>query len=145
MRRLAERRLFKIVFRRPVSDFPDLVLDANRVASIAAAVESEVAALLRCSPEEVIFKVHRSPPTRKSEGAVLVGRTNGQLEPFETRSLIFRSIDQSLREEHLECYAPLSDPDVQQRRKQKAEVGELVTRLINELLNRPDPEGRHGS
>jgi HD superfamily phosphohydrolase len=145
MRRLAERRLFKIVFRRPVSDFPDLVLDANRVASIAATIEREVASLLPCSPEEVIFKVHRSPPTRKSEGAVLVGRTNGQLEPFETRSLIFGSVDQSLREEHLECYAPLIDPDVQQRKKQETEVAELVSRLINELVNRPASEGRHGS
>jgi len=134
MRRLAERRLFKIVFRRPVTDFPDLVLDANRVASIAGELENATAEILSVAPEEVVFKVHRSPPTRKSEGAVLISRSSGQLEPFEARSLIFKSIDLSLREEHFECYAPLITSDEQERRRIKSDISEILTKRIQELL-----------
>lgn len=136
MRRLAERRLFKIVFRKRVTDFPDLAIDANRVAAIAGTLEQEVAAILAVSPEEVIFKVHRSPPTRKSEGAVLIS-SHGQIEPFETRSLIFRSIDESLREEYLECYAPYCNQDDQERRTLKTRIEELVARRVQELLDCP--------
>lgn len=134
IRRLAERRLFKIVFRRPVADFPDLVIDADRVASIAGELEAATASILDVAREEVIFKIHRSPPTRKSEGAVLINGASGQLEPFEARSLIFRSIDQSLREEHFECYAPLDRHDEQDQKRLKGDVTEMLTKRIEALL-----------
>jgi hypothetical protein len=145
MRRLAERRLFKIVFRQPVTAFPDLVLDTKRVASIAGELEAAAASILGVAPEEVIFKVQRSPETRKSEGAVLISRSSGQLEPFESRSLIFKSIDQSLREENFECYAPLTTSDEQERRRIKSDISDVLTKRIQELLSPAAPEEQHGS
>ena len=59
MRRLADRQLLKIVFRRPVTDFPDLIADVDRVTSIASSIEQEVSAVLGAPAEEVIFRVHR--------------------------------------------------------------------------------------
>jgi HD superfamily phosphohydrolase len=137
MRRLADRRLLKIVFRRAVTDFPALILDADRVRTIASAVEGEVAGILGVESQEVIFKIHRSPPTRKSEGAVLIGRDNGQFEPFENRSLIFKSVDQSLREEHLECYAPLDGKDEQERRRLLSEIDEAVAKQVEKSGGSP--------
>lgn len=136
MRRLADRRLLKIVFRRPVADYPDLILDASGLASIAITLEQQVAGVLEVAPEEVIFKLHRSPPTRKSEGAVLIARPSGQPSPFETKSQVFRSIDQSLREEHLECYAPMEHSDEQRSKRLRATVDELVSRTIRNMLEK---------
>lgn len=145
VRRLADRRLLEIVFRRPVTDFQDLVVDADRVASIARAVEQEVADVLGVPSEEVIFKVQRAPPTRKSEGAVLIARTNGRPEQFENQSLIFKSVDQSLREEHLECYAPLDGRDEQNRRRALTDVEDAVLRQLQQLIVAPHAQGEdHG-
>jgi len=157
MRRLAERRLFKVMFRRLVTDIPALALNVGGVAAIAPTLESEIAEALSqhsggtVHPEEVIVKIQKSPPTRKSEGNVLIRLPNGQPQTFESRSLIFKSIDQSLREEHLECYAPFEESDEQRRQKIRTEIGELVTRRVQELLSSGSPtagvssEGSHAS
>lgn len=146
MRRLADRRLLKIVFRRGVTEFPELILDANRVRAVAREIEAEVAELLGVAAEEVIFKVHRSPPTRKSEGAVLIRSRGGQLEPFENRSLIFKSVDQSLREEHLECYAPMDGRDDQEKRRLLSLIDEAAAKQIAQLSARASAEREdHGS
>ena len=138
MRRLAERRLFKIVFRKSVTEFTDLILDASVFDSISATLEGGVAEILGVQPEEVIFKVHRSPPTRKAEGAVLISRGTGQPTQFETESLVFRSIDRTLREEHLECYAPIDGVDDHQRKERTGKVEDFVIRRIPELLDPSD-------
>jgi HD superfamily phosphohydrolase len=145
-RRLADRRLLKIVFRRPITDFPDLVLDSDKVGTVAATIEQEVSGILGVAPEEVVFKVHRSPPTRKSEGPVLIAGRNGQPEPLESRSVIFRSVDQSLREEHLECYAPLDGQDDQSRRRALSDVDDAVVRQLSQLVTQPNLFGEgHGT
>jgi len=132
-RRLAERRLLKIVFRRAMTEFPDLILDSDRAGSLATLIEKDVAAVLNVEPEEVIFRVQRSPPTRKSEGAVLIAGPNNQPQPFESRSMVFRSVDQSLREEHLECYAPLDNLEEQERRQVLSDVEAAVVRQLGRL------------
>jgi putative nucleotidyltransferase with HDIG domain len=146
MRRLANRRLLKIIFRRPVNDFPDLISDVDRVTSIASDIEHTVSSILGAKPEEVIFKVHRSPPTRKSEGAVLVAGRNGQPQPLESRSAIFSSVDRTLREEYLECYAPLDTRDEQARRQNLSRIDDAVARQIS-AINGPaeSPGESHGT
>ena len=146
MRRLTERRLLKIVFRRPVIDFPNLVLNSDRVKAAAPAIESEVATILGVAPQEVILKVHRSPPTRKSEGAVLIAGRNNRPESFENRSMIFRSVDQTLREEHVECFAPLDGRDEQVRRRALSDVDAAVAKQLAALSEQPSLfEEHHGT
>lgn len=141
VRRLADRRLFKVVFRRLVSEIPFLNMNLSSVASVRSTLEAEVAEALSSktgkavSAEEVIISVQKSPQTRKSEGKVLINVPRSQPQPFESRSLIFRSIDQTLREEHLECYAPFEEPDEQRRAKIRAEIGELLLNRIKNLLS----------
>ena len=146
MRRLADRQLLKIVFRRPVTDFPDLIADVDRVTSIASNIEQEVSAVLGAPAEEVIFRVHRSPPTRKSEGAVLIASRNGQPQPLESRSAIFSSVDRTLREEHFECYAPLDGKDDQARRRALSDIDDVVARRITKMSQQPTLFGEsHGA
>lgn len=146
MRRLADRQLLKIVFRRPVTDFPDLIPDVDRVTSIASSIEQEVSAVLGAPAEEVIFRVHRSPPTRKSEGAVLIASRNGQPQPLESRSAIFSSVDRTLREEHFECYAPLDGKDDQARRRALSDIDDAVARRITKMSQQPTLFGEsHGA
>jgi uncharacterized protein len=141
MRRLADRRLLKVVFNRPVTDFPELVTDAERSNQVAPDIEAEVGELLGVDRREVIFRVYRSPPTRKSEGAVLVSGRGDRLEPFESRSLIFRSIDQSLKDEYLECFAPLDDRDSQEKRRVRSDVGAVIERRLGALAAQTNTSG----
>jgi hypothetical protein len=106
------------------------VLDGSRARKAAPAIEAEVAEVLGVDSNEVIFKVHRSPPTRKPEGAVLIARRHGNPEPFESRSLIFRPIAQSLEERHLECYAPVDGMDDRQRHQAEGEIALAVRKRL---------------
>src|SRR5690606_28023916 len=91
-RRLADRRLPKVVYRRAVTEFPALILSSDAVKASAKGLEAEVAEILAVPPEEVMFQVHRSPPTRKSEGAVLVKPSSGPPVSFENRSMVFQKV-----------------------------------------------------
>jgi len=146
MRRLADRKLLKVVFNRRVTAFPELVLDAERSREVAPDIEAEVADILGVHRNEVIFRVHRSPPTRKSEGKVLISGRNNRLEPFESRSLIFSSIDQSLRDEYLECFAPLDGRNEQDKRRVLSDVEAAIERRLRELAGQNDASGEnHGT
>ena len=158
MRRLFERRLYKRVFQRNVADVPPLALTAGGIAGTLSTLETEVADQMsslgadRIDPNEVIIKLVKAPPARTSEGSVLLKRRGGALEPFESRSQIFKQIDQTLRDEYIECYAPITDPDEQKRHKLETTIDELIVNRIQELLasgsleaNVEGPEAGHAS
>jgi hypothetical protein len=133
MRRLVDRRLLKVLYSKSVTEIADLAIDTKAVGTIAGSLEAAVADLISSKigmavPKEfVIVKIRQSPQTMKSEGPVLVDCFSGRPETFESRSVIFRSIDQTLREEYLECYGPLELSDDRKRRSVTAALEELIT------------------
>ncbi len=145
-RRLAERRLPKIVFRRSLDAFPGLRLSVQDIKDAGTAIETQVAGILGVSPNEVIFRRQKSPETRKSEASVMVNSTTGRPQSFEDCSAIFRSIEKSLKDEHFECYAPLDGKDEWSRKAALAEIDAVVSKHLTDLNIQPKLFGEgHGS
>lgn len=142
-RRLADRRLFKRVFSRSLADLSAGVgLSSGQLEPVLSQVEAEVAALLSelgsepVAAEDVILEVVKAPAPRKSEGSVLLkGVVSDLPQTFEQQSLLFRSIDESLRVESLECYAPVTLRDESKRQHLEGRVSELIIQRVEELLS----------
>lgn len=126
-RRLVERRLFKRVI-----DFKTSELAGSLPAAVSQrfnekrnALEAEVAlklselAEMEIHSSQVILHLYKidsvRTQARNDEAGILIKRSRG-LVPLQDESVLFRSIDESMRDEHLDCYAPLPECDEKKRR-----------------------------
>jgi hypothetical protein len=72
--------------------------------------------------------------SRNDETAVLVKKPQGPI-PFEDESALFRSINEGLRDEYLECYAPLEVADEKAKQRLKGKLAEFFHNLLRKQLN----------
>lgn len=147
-RRLIERRLYKVAFSKPIDQLSPQVGLAS-LKPLLPGIEAEVAELISSMSEqavhgnEVILDVVKAPALRKSEGSVLLKGAGGKRTSLENESVIFRSIDQSLQAQTLECYAPVAVRDEVKRTQLEAKVAELIVSKING--SGPAPQSESGS
>lgn len=146
-RRLHERRLFKRVIEIRTRDLePALatVLPSKFPqirGELEAAVGEELARLqnARVDARHVILHLYKidsvRAQSRNDESTVLVQKPQGPAS-FEDESALFRSINEGLQEEYLECYAPLENTDEKEKRRIKAELTKYFQDLLKQKLNR---------
>ncbi|MGH7863195.1 MAG: HD domain-containing protein [Candidatus Dormibacteraceae bacterium] len=141
-RRLAERRLFKRVFSRRLGDLPETVRLGlpQEFDQARGRLEESIAEELRrfsnnpsIDSHEVIlhlFKIESvRAQSRNSERSIMVV---GREEPrqFEEESTLFKSINEELQEEWVECYAPVSYRDDVERQRLLKHMDDVICRLI---------------
>ena len=117
MKRLHERRLFKLVFSKPVNTMTEKVraaLTSPIEVGQRRHIEYEIGRDLGIDPDYVIFATpsigwgfKRSSTT--DEGNLLVIDDDGQPAAFHGESLIFRSVTGSLHKTYASVYAPIED------------------------------------
>ena len=147
-RRLHKRELFKRIFSMRISDvsvsmevstlLPEK-FDSIRVeleAAIADRLSSELDQLghsTTIDPNHVILHQFRienvRTQSRNSERTIMVLQKDQSPVTFEEQSTLFSSINESLSDEWLECYAPLPLP-LEERKKR-----ELLVKMENWILD----------
>lgn len=154
-RRLRERKLLKQVFKLRLSQFrPELrtmIPDAKERRPKREAVEGRIAEALSSeigsavSPLLTVFHYHSIDSVRtqskNSERSILIAN-DGSPRVFEDESTLFRSIDQELKDEVVEVYAPLSYRDDDQKKTLLRKCEEIIIKIIEEELapEKPSPE-----
>jgi hypothetical protein len=79
---------------------------------------------------------------RNDEAGILIKRNRG-LVPLEVESVLFRSINESMRDENLDCYAPLPECDEKKRRSIEDQMRPWFLSRLNFHFNHklpPQPE-----
>ncbi|MBN2208833.1 MAG: HD domain-containing protein [Candidatus Coatesbacteria bacterium] len=144
--RLEERNLFKRVFRSEIGALEIGGPMQIRVKNISLASERELRkefeatvsrlSPLGCRPEHVIAKCLTFGSAKETvsgaEGELLVLRTAREPDQFSKASAVFRSINETNRDQFLEVYAPL---DFEGREKEKAEqkIEHAIIQLLLEM------------
>jgi hypothetical protein len=67
---------------------------------------------------------------RNDEAGILIKRDD-RLVPFDQESVLFQSIDASLRDENLDCYAPIPPCDEKKRRSIELQMREWFLSRLN--------------
>lgn len=126
-RRLIDRRLFKRVIdlktRELEGPLPSLV--SQRFPEKQTMLEAETAQKLseltktEIPPSQVILHLYKidsvRTQARNDEAGILIKRSTGIVR-LEDESVLFQSINESMRDENLDCYAPLPGCDEKMRR-----------------------------
>jgi len=146
-RRLTQRKLFKRVLALPlrpvvetsgVSDFEERFPAMRPELETAIAEELQKRGFGVIPPEHVILHYYRiesvRTQSRNSERAIRV-RQDGGVAPFEDVSTLFNSIDQRLREEHLEAFAPVHFTDDKSKRAAQQHHREFLRDLLTQKLS----------
>lgn len=160
-RRLRGRRLFKRVFETRVADLPPnlktIVPNADDRDSRREEVETRIADLLSCitgtavPSRFVVFHFYKiesvRSQSRNSEGSIQIA-SDGGCRNFEDASMIFASIDEGLKEEKIEVYAPVAYRDDKEKKTLLRRCREEIPRILEEAFSplpasspesRPDP------
>jgi HD superfamily phosphohydrolase len=147
-RRLIERKLFKRVISLKTSELVDGQLKAavsQRFTQKREELEAEAAAKvseltgLQTPPSHIILHLYKidsvRTQARNDEAGVLIKR-GGRLAQFDEESVLFQSINASLRDEHIDCYAPLPECDEKKRRSINEQMRDwLLSRLKHHFDN----------
>ncbi len=71
--------------------------------------------------------------SRNSERSILIRRTQDR-RLFEEESTLFKSIDEGLKEEWLECYAPVTYRDDHEKRRLLTHMDEFLVHTLESTL-----------
>jgi HD superfamily phosphohydrolase len=146
--RLKSRRLFKLVFERPLREFDGPVADAlarlgadeeldRRLREGAAElISSETGQQL--DPFCVIFYVYTVRSVRAESpgeiGEILVDRGAGPPVPFHQESTLFRSIDESEADYLVNVFAPVEYSTDEEKRQLLDNLADRITDLIAQTV-----------
>ena len=126
-RRLVDRRLFKRVINLKTRELDGILPAAvsQRFSEKQKLLEAEAAGKLseltgmEISPSQVIFHLYKiesvRTQARNDEAGILIKGSTGIVR-LEDESVLFQSINESMRDENLDCYAPLPECDEKERR-----------------------------
>jgi len=140
-RRLVDRRLFKRVLELKIRELtgPLQAAVSQQFSEKRGLIETEAAQKLssltglQIPASQVILHLYKiasvRTQARNDEAGILIKRRRGIVR-FEDESILFQSIDESMRDENLDCYAPLPECDDTKRRTIEAQMREwFLTRL----------------
>lgn len=149
-KRLRQRKLFKVVFTRPLRDFEDpqvreSLSSSEKNPELRRKLEREIADYLSTKmgtdikPYHVIVKPFTiksvREQSRNSEGSIII-LTGGGPRNFEDESTLFRSIDERESDQYVEVYAPVAFSDEVDKRKKKAEFSTEIMGILNGAIAR---------
>lgn len=149
-RRLVDRRLFKRVIdlktRELAGPLPAAV--SQRFLEKRQMLEAEVAEKLselsgiEIPPSQVILHLYKIESVRiqarNDEAAILIKSSTGVV-PLEEESVLFKSINESMRDENLDCYAPLPECDDKKRRTIKDQMRAWFRTRLNHYFDHQLP------
>jgi len=155
--RLYERRLFKRIFSRKLGDIKltdekmrDVLIDIKSKDNdkLRMRIEQEISLLLTCRKEYVILNCFQIRSVKEmasgSEGSILVVPDQGEPQDFENASMIFQSIDKSLKDVFLEVYAPIQFTDLKDKQTKLAQLGASISVILeNEKGGKCENETPH--
>jgi len=150
-RRLSKRELFKRVFTKRLQEISESVRMKlpERFTEQRDSLEQEIAAAL-----SIIFKSDIDPhhvaltlfsidsvrtQTKESEAAIMVQKKPVPVS-FDEESALFRSIDESSKDEFLECYAPVTYSNTRERDVLLQKVEESVKQILDRFFSSTDME-----
>jgi len=145
-RSLVERRLFKQLVSIKLKELPAQVVTAvpQQFKQRRKELENGIATELQKYQSEAVDSNHvilhlysidsvRSQ-SRDDQGSIMVNKP-GKPVSFEEESTLFESIDLRLKEEYVECYAPIVYADEKEKRKIKEQVEGFVRKLLTETFD----------
>ncbi len=143
-RRLSDRRLFKRVYAGRPPDFAPatrrILFEADK--ALFTKIEAKIASTYGWDQNLVFAKkiTHKSVRTQATtnEGQITVIKP-GERSVFDEESALFKSINDAIREEFVEVYAPVSYKDEKEKKKLQNEYHRDITAMIEQIANRQKP------
>ena len=136
-RRLLDRKLLKCICRLRGEDFADAEVRRQVFAGsteFKSALEKRIAIVYGFDEDFVIAKlVTFNPGTRTESDVVVLGPSGKTI--FRDESLLFRSVDQSLKEESFEVYAPVEYGDEHKKQRREQGYKSDIAKMVGDLLN----------
>ena len=144
--RLKERVLFKRVFRSKIGDLDIREAMQSRLTKISSPSEKDLRkefeamvsrlSPLSCPPEYVIAGCLTFESAKETlsgaGGELLVLKERGGIERFSEVSAVFKSIDETVKDQFLEVYAPL-DLKGHGRKEAKQKIEPAILQLLREM------------
>jgi uncharacterized protein len=136
--RLRERRLFKCILDVDQNDFPDPTVRNFVFAGTKdfhRPLELKIAKHFGFDENCVIAYTISFNSATKTESEIPVIRRM-KTTIFHDESALFKSVDQKIREQHFQIYAPFEyGGDEKQKKKKTREFHEVIVKMISELAN----------
>lgn len=155
--RLTERQLFKRVFRGKQADFSDRARDKlnklgqadylDKRCEIERIIAEELGSLFGAEVDAnyVILHVFNIKSVREmsrnDDSEILISKRPEPV-PFEQESILFKSINEGMREEFVEVYAPVSWSNRTHRNQMIDRAREPVVEAINKILGSDEREAQ---
>lgn len=138
--RLSYRRLFKRVYHGRPQDFTPatrrILFEADK--ALLTKIEAKIASTYGWDHNLVLAKkiTHKSVRTQatSSEGQITVIKP-GEKSVFDEESALFKSINDAIREEFFEVYAPVTYKDEKEKKKLHTDYRQDVTAMIEQIAN----------
>lgn len=142
--RLSNRRLFKLVYDGKPPDFTPatrrIIFEADK--ALFAKIEAKIASVYGWDPNLVCARklTHKSVRTQATtnEGQITVIKP-GAKSVFDEESALFKSINDAIREEFVQVYAPVTYKDEKEKKKLQEEYHRDITAMIEQLANPQKP------
>lgn len=135
---LTNRKLFKCIFSAKEKEFESLPPEVRhriftKSDSLCEQLESMVASAYRYDKHLVIAKIVKFKPATQTESEIIVLHPS-QPTPFHQASTLFSSVDEAIKEQRIEVYAP-AIYDERDKRKQQRDFHSQIFEMIKELTN----------
>ncbi len=147
-KRLYRRRLFKRVFSEKLKDIEvknerlrDIIINitSKENEEIRKELEKQIARIdaLECEEEYVIVNsfIIKSVKemSRDSEGGIIIIDRSGNKSSFEKESIVFNSIDASMKDIYIEVYAPLDYVNQQDKNSKLAKLKKEILMILEKM------------
>jgi HD superfamily phosphohydrolase len=138
---LYNRRLFKCIFDVDQNDFPDptvrnfVFVDSHDFQGL---LEEAVAKQFKLDKNEVIaYKIKFDSAARTESQIPVVHRTKTTV--FHDESTLFSSVDQKIREQRFQIYAPVRFQDDKDKKKRLREFKNAILEIISDMADPQKP------
>jgi hypothetical protein len=148
-RNLQERRLHKRVASYQMVEFTDplvreFLAELEKKREDRIELERRIGGYLAVDPQLIIVNTFTIKSVREqaknTEASILVLRPEGPVN-FEEVSTLFRSIDQAIRDQYLEVYAPIRYRDEREKKRLKAQYQTEIRELTVAFAREKTAEG----
>jgi len=141
---LADRRLLKRIFSAKERDFESVAPEIRhtiftRPDLIRDALEKCVADNYKFDKNFVIAKIVKFKPATQTESEIMV-LLPAQPTPFHEASTLFSSVNEAIKEQRIEVYAPACYEERDKKKQQRDfhnEIFEMIIKLANPQGNLP--------
>jgi hypothetical protein len=135
---MADRELLKCIFSMKEKEFENVAPEIRhsvftKPADLCKALEKMVEEKYKFETNFVIAKIVKIKPATQTESEIMVLRPS-QPTPFHEESTLFSSVDEAIREQRIEVYAP-AHYDERDKKKQHRDFHNEILDMILQLAN----------